>query len=254
MKVHLSGLRLRLHRALKSKEIKIRGVRLHASEGFVPRSVQSALYKKKWERAESRLLESVLRPQHRVLEIGAGIGFTSLLATKLTQEGQVLSYEANPAMRRVIEANFRLNDLTPNLRMRAITRDGSKVRFFVEQNPQSSSLLQRSQEATLIQVESDAIGDVIEAHRPDVILMDAEGAERELIAAANFETVDFLIIEFHRRLVGEAQADSSVRCLENSGFEVVKRLGKRHVLFENKGTNRESMGAAEARVQPHHAR
>ncbi len=211
--------RLGWHRVLRSAVVRIGGVRVHASENFVPRAVQAALFKGSYEERELHLLRAILRPGHRVLDIGAGIGLTSLLATRIVGEGRVLSYEANPAMRRVIEANFRLNGLTPNLRMKAVTADSRNVEFFQNADIVGSSMFDKGLETAPLVVGSDAIGDVVEEHRPNVVVMDAEGTEAELIPALNLGGVEYLLVEFHPRILGGERVDALVSGLGKAGFE-----------------------------------
>ena len=206
-------------RVLRTAVVRIDGVHVHTSENFVPRSVQAALFKGSYEERELHLLKRILRPGHRVLDIGAGIGLTSLLATRIVGEGRVLSYEANPAMRRVIEANFRLNGLTPNLRMKAVTADSRNVAFFQNADIVGSSMFDKGLETDPLMVGSDAIGDVVEEHRPNVVVMDAEGTEAELIPALNLDGVEYLLVEFHPRILGKERLDALVSDLGEAGFE-----------------------------------
>ena len=92
--------------------------------------VRSALFKGTYEDNERRLVRGLLKPGDRVLEIGTGIGLVSLVCAKICGAGNVLSYEANPQLERIIRKNYELNGLTPNLRMRAVTTDGRSVSFF----------------------------------------------------------------------------------------------------------------------------
>ena len=57
-------------------------------------------------------------------EIGCGIGLVSLVARKICTEGFVISYEANPQMETLIRKNYALNNLVPNLEMKAVSIDG----------------------------------------------------------------------------------------------------------------------------------
>ena len=217
-------------RLLNSKVVGVDGVRLHACADFVPRPVQTALFKGTYEGPERRLLKAVLRPGHRVLEVGAGIGLTGLLATRTVGEGRVLSYEPNPALERVIEANFRLNGLAPNLRMKALTSDGRDVRFFQNANLVGSSIFDRGLKAAPLMVGSDAIGEVVAAHRPDVIVMDAEGAEAELLPAVNAGAIAYLLVEFHPDILGADCVNSLVSGLGEAGLGTLTGDG-RIVLF-----------------------
>ena len=61
-----------------------------------------------------------------------------LVARKICTEG-ILSYEANPQMEKLIRKNYALNNLVPNLEMKAVSVDGEKVEFYIDPEVISSS-------------------------------------------------------------------------------------------------------------------
>jgi FkbM family methyltransferase len=66
-----------------------------------------------WEPLETALFARVLRPGDRVVDVGANIGWFSLLAARLVgPEGQVHSFEANRATFALLEDNLSLNACT----------------------------------------------------------------------------------------------------------------------------------------------
>ncbi len=225
------SVRLGWHRLLNARVVRIDGVRVHAGADFVPRNVQTALFKGTFEAAERHLLKLALRPGHRVLDVGAATGLTSLVASRIVSAERVLSYEPNPAMRRVFEANFRLNGLEPNLRAKALSADGRSVAFFQEADVVGSSTFDKGAGAAPTQVESDAIGAVVEAHRPHVIVMDAEGMEAELLTAAPLDGVECLVVEFHPQIIGTERVEALAAHLAQAGFGAAPESVGRVALF-----------------------
>jgi hypothetical protein len=69
-----------------------------------------------------------------------------------------VSYEANPRLKPVIEANSALNPAHPELRMRAIPSGSALVTFHKSDIVVSSSLYQRTKTHTSVMVESVALG------------------------------------------------------------------------------------------------
>ena len=159
------NLKLHWHRLLNLKEIVLDDVRIWTDAAAVPKFVRSALFKGTYEDNERRLVRGLLKPGDRVLEIGTGIGLVSLVCAKICGAENVLSYEANPQLERIIRKNYELNGLTPNLRMRAITTDGRPVSFFRNDNIVSSSIAERTGFAEKMSVESDRFDDIIGKHR-----------------------------------------------------------------------------------------
>ncbi|MDN3721453.1 hypothetical protein QW131_25420 [Roseibium salinum] len=91
---------------MKPSTIVIDGIRVTAELDYIPERIRKELYRKKnyEKKGELILARKTLRPDDRVLEVGAGTGFISLAcAKKICGPERVLSYEPNPAMKRVIE-------------------------------------------------------------------------------------------------------------------------------------------------------
>lgn len=212
--------RLHYHRIRNTPTVELDGLRIHAGKDRVPKFVRNVLYKGHYEDAERALLTSCVKPGDRVLEIGCGIGVVAMLANRLAGPGNVTSYEANTDLRSLIEANFALNGLVPNLRMRAITVDGAAVTFHRSDNVVSSSLYDRAEGQQEVTVESDALFDVLEELRPNTVIMDVEGAEIDLLAEGALKGVESLLVELHPHIVGQEKIDALLASLETRGFVV----------------------------------
>jgi FkbM family methyltransferase len=217
------------HRQRDTKILNLHRVKIHTGKGDVPKSVRSALFKGTYEEFECDLVKQHVTLGAKVLEIGTGIGLVSLMATRLSGEGNVLSHEANPKMEATIRANYALNGFEPNLRMEAVTADGRELTFFQDQNILSSSLYERDIESTKMVVPSVAINDVLKEHSPSVVLMDVEGAEVELLEVADLSTVQIMIIEMHPHIVGEDVIDGLIAGLNAQGFTAAGRQHKTYL-------------------------
>jgi FkbM family methyltransferase len=210
--------KLHWRRLLNVQEMTLDGVRVSTAPDTIPRFVRSALFKETYESHERHLARQLLRPGDRVLEIGTGIGVVSLLCAKICGVDNVLSYEANPILETVIRANYGLNGLTPNLRMRAITVEGEPITFFRSDNIVSSSTKDRGRHAEKMTVESDRFDDVLATHRPDVVIMDVEGAEIELLSSASLTGVEHIVVEIHPHITGEDKIIAMLARLKEIGF------------------------------------
>lgn len=135
-----------------------------------------------YEPPTSKLISQIVAPGDCVIDIGANIGFfTLLLAKQVGPTGHVFSFEAIPDLRAAIESNIRL-DQFENISLfdtAASDREGT-FEFFL--GPEShlgiSSLrpIQRASES--IQVKTtplDCLG--FEKHRIAMAKIDVEGAE-----------------------------------------------------------------------------
>lgn len=216
------------HRTVGTQTYELSGVRLRCGPNDLPRFVRGEIFKGTYEAAEARLVRRVVRPGTRVVEFGTGIGFISILCSQLAGQGNVRSYEANPHMEPVIRANYMLNGMEPDLVMRAVTVDGSPISFFRDDNILSSSTFDRDRQAQRIEVESDSIRAVLAEAGPEVVVMDIEGAETDVLAAASLAqtNVRALIIELHPHIVGENAVGAMIAKLHDDGFAVAAGEGK----------------------------
>ncbi len=212
------NIRRQWHLSLGTRRYDHWGVALNTGPDDLPESVRSHIFKGGYEAVEAELVSDIVRPGDRVLEVGTGIGFVSILCTKLAGQGRVTSYEANPKLEPTIRANYALNALQPDLRMKAVTVDGTQISFFANDNILSSSLIDRNLSATEITVETDAMADVMAEVQPDVIVMDVEGAETELLPAADLSGVRALIIEVHPHIIGAEAIERMDFALADQGF------------------------------------
>lgn len=217
---------LHWRRLLNRQTVDYDGVKISTDPTKIPRSVRSALFKGRYEDHERKLVKSMLKPGDRVLEIGAGIGFISVLCARICGEGNVRSQEANPKLEAIIRHNYSLNGIKPDLRMRAVTLDGQTVSFYRNDNIISSSTLERDQKAEKIVVESDPIDVAINDHRATVVIMDVEGAETELLARASLADVKLIIVEVHPHITGDEPVTAMREALTTKGFALVDQAHK----------------------------
>lgn len=226
----MSNLFLHLRRLQNPAAITYRGVRIGTARDAIPRSVRSALFKGRYESHECDLVERLVSPGSRVLEIGTGIGVVSLLATRLAGEGLVLSCEANPSLEPLIRGNYALNGWTPNLRMQAVTADGRSLTFYQNDNLLTSSAHDRQLAGKSLTVQSVAIAELISSHRPEILIMDVEGAEVELLPAADLAAIRAIVVEVHPHIVGDDAIVTLETTLGSAGFRITDRQHKTWLL------------------------
>jgi FkbM family methyltransferase len=226
----MRNLKMHWRRWRDIRTLRIRGVLVGTAKDTTPHSVRNALFKGNYEAHECDIVERIVRRGDRILEIGAGIGLVSLLSTRLAGEGQVLSCEANPALEPVIRANYALNGWKPNLRMGAVAASSGTVTFHQNDNLLSSSRIDRKLSGKAIDVEANAMDELLRAHDANVIIMDVEGSETELLASADLAKVESIIVEMHPHIVGEDEISKLFAKLKADGFTVKDQRHKTYLL------------------------
>jgi FkbM family methyltransferase len=171
------------------------------------------------------LIREALTSADRVVEIGGGIGFVSLLCAKICGPQNVLTYEANSKMVATIQRNYALNNLTPTLRSKAVTASDREVTFFISDNIISSSLHERKEGRAQI-IPADPLDEVIAEWKPTALVMDVEGAETSILPASALTGVKKLIMELHPHIVGEAAIADLKGYLQKLGFAEKRAIHK----------------------------
>lgn len=193
------------------------GVKLPTDPDLVPEFVIELIYAERYERQEAEICLKELRYGDRVLELGAGIGFIGSLAAKICGSENVRTYEANPSVEPIVRRTHKLNGVTPDLRMQAVTKATGPIKFFVNENVVSSSLKDRDFGGG-ITVDGIALKDAIADFRPTVIVCDIEGAEVDVFTAAELSGVERILIELHPKIVGTAENEAFLKMLEDKGL------------------------------------
>ncbi|MDX0630158.1 FkbM family methyltransferase [Sinorhizobium medicae] len=214
----IRSLRKRFRRAFKPRTVSIFGVKLIAADERVPPYLQDLMYREVYEDTERNILLKILKPSARVLEIGTGVGFIAALAAAICGQDNVSTYEANSSLASLIRDNSRLNQLEPHLVLKAVTSDGRTVSFHQAENVISSSIFDRKIVGHTIEVESVKFSHILDRHRPDVLIMDVEGAEDELLRIPGFGSVQHIPVELQPHIIGRDKVDELKRIVELRGF------------------------------------
>ncbi|MFC5069268.1 FkbM family methyltransferase [Flaviflagellibacter deserti] len=222
----LTNLRALTLRALRARTATIDGV-LVSTDPNDPllRPIRAKIFKGVYEAPERALLKMLLTPEDRVLDIGACTGLIASLSAMTVGSENVVAYEANPRLQKLILCNFALNGVSPHLHMKAITADGRAVTLHITGNLFSSSLIDRQHQTDTESIPSEPIAAVLEKERPTLVSMDVEGAEEELIGATEFPGVRKILIETHPHIVDPEQPARVVRRLAALGFQQLRTEG-----------------------------
>ena len=226
----LRSLHWRWHRLIGTRERVHYGVRLSTAKGQVPERVRKEIYQGSYERQEAELVARAVHPGDKVLEIGMGVGFVSVLATQAAGPGNVLSFEANPNCAPHIRDTFERNGLTPNFELKAISTDGAPLTFFAAANIISSSQYDRGLDGKEITVPSTRLEEALTQSGAEVMIMDVEGAEIGLLESPAVDQLRTMILETHPHVVGQEATEAMLASLAARGFVQEAKIGKNVLL------------------------
>jgi FkbM family methyltransferase len=158
----------------------------------VPREMinQSLFLYGTFEISETRLIQSLLREGMTFLDIGANIGYYTVIGARLVgPTGKVHCFEPHSEIRTQLEENVARNGYqNVVVHAEAMAERTGTVSFFVsadEQNQGTSSIVRGSGEKVARQVPSVCLDEFVTRLNPprlDLIKMDIEGAELQVIA------------------------------------------------------------------------
>lgn len=197
--------------------------------GFSPHVIQDGY----WEYWLTQFMARVVKPGNSVIDIGANVGYYSvLLADLVGSNGRLIAVEPNPLMFALLQKNLQVNGFAANstsLNM-AITRDVSSANttFFVPFNePKNGRLVFGGENVEFLRQHGDVfdvrLGALTHEDVPsvDFIKIDVEGAEMDVL-----DSLSDTIERHHPQIICE------VNFARGYTFEeVAKRLGVDGKLF-----------------------
>lgn len=177
----------------------------------------------------------VVRPEDRIVEMGAGIGVVGAVAAHQGKPERVVSFEANPALIEHIEALYALNGLEDRICVRncVVLSDPDApetVTFHVHASYLGSSLIEpEARRSTAVEVPSTSWDSVREEIAPTILICDIEGGELDFLRHADLSGLRAVVMEFHPGAYGREGMRECKRILETAGFAKVEEVSTRLV-------------------------
>lgn len=205
-------LEFRLKRRFR-KQKNHRGILLDLTRPEIDGPVRDRILRGRYEQAECGILNRLLGPESRLLELGSCVGFLSAFAAKRCGDANVMTIEANPELLDLIAHTHALNDVHPRvLSGLADIVDGAARDFFVQGAVWASSALDEAGGRRITQQTID-VNRVIREFAPTVLMMDIEGAEVDLLPFIELGSVEHVIVEFHPDKTGDRPISRSIQSL-----------------------------------------
>lgn len=177
-----------------------------------------------FETSERALLTRFLRPDDRVLDLGAGAGVVSLTAARIVGPGAVTAVEANPQMHRALRRNFHRNDAEAIrlIKGAVVAADHADAQITLNVNPGfwSASVHQNPRLRSMpMQVPAKRLPQLLRTSGATAIVMDIEGAEREVLRAALPPQIRLIVLELHPNHYGADGVTEVIDALTARGFK-----------------------------------
>lgn len=183
----------------------INGIKLAIEPEVMSPTMIEVIESGKYEGTEAREIARIVQPGERIVELGAGIGFIALTALRTGKVARLASFEANPRLIPVIEANARMNGLAFEVIHAVVDphEDGGTVPFYVRRDFWASSLAPGPWgfEAE-VAVPRVSFASVRERYRPTMLIVDIEGAEEHLFRDVALTGIRKVYVELHQNVIG----------------------------------------------------
>jgi len=198
----------------------LHGINVPIEQRDVSPIIWQALMDGSYESKEAKQVPSCLRPGDRILELGAGIGVITTLMAKVPNV-QIWSFDANPSTIELARLVAEANGISNAVFKHGLLSPGAPNvhTFYVRRDFWMSSLseIQGPYETTL-QITSTNIDMFLTENSINVLVMDVEGAERDILKLASLETIDRIILELHDHLYGLAGVRDIFAAMHRHGF------------------------------------
>jgi FkbM family methyltransferase len=136
-----------------------------------------------WEPAESLCLARMLGPGMHVLDVGAHLGYYSLLcARRVGPRGSVLAVEPEPENFRLLQANLLLNDVRNVIARRLAAADArGRAALHLSDDNFGDHRLQAVAGRRRVDVETMSLDEALAGALPDFVKIDTQGAEPRVL-------------------------------------------------------------------------
>jgi FkbM family methyltransferase len=217
-----------------------RGMKIPKHPQLTTGNVRVSLKEGVYERKECDAVMRVVRPGTRVLELGGGIGYMSTLLSVKKKVASVTTYEANPTLIPYIRSVHEANEVT-NVEVRNALLSpeaGDPVPFYIRKSFLGSSMDPDVEPENIVSTEMvarHAIGTVLEDVKPEVLVCDIEGAEADLLPAADWSGLEAAIIELHPQWIGQKGVQAVFDCMQKAGLTYFPKASEGKVVCFRKG-------------------
>ncbi|MFO7920729.1 FkbM family methyltransferase [Rhodobacteraceae bacterium W635] len=203
-------------------QVTLNDIILDLPDGFAPPALLRRLESGEFESVEAAAARARVAPGMPVLDLGGGLGVVSTILARGAGAENLVSVEANPALIPVLRANLERNGqgAARVLHGAVVGGDGGgRSRFQIPRGILGSSLARPGvPEDEVTEVPSLGLQTLLYDHRPELVMMDVEGAEEHLFDQPWNPELRFLVLELHPPRYPERVIKQIVDCMSDTGL------------------------------------
>lgn len=182
----------------------------------------------RYEWNEAAAIRHHVKQGDRVLDLGAGAGYISILAGQKAGAENVIAVDGNPMMAEALRHNLDRNGAEETMMLEgAVVADSyDEETVLYAQRPAfwSAGLAQPdTNPEVIVEVPALPLSELFEAYKPTVVSMDVEGGELELCQQIWPDYVRLVIMEIHPNVYGSSGTKALVDGMSDNNFTLHPR-------------------------------
>lgn len=201
--------------------IETNGIKVPFVPSIITPKIERPMRNNRYEAGECKLMREILKPGDRVLELGAGVGLISSVASQVEGVQSVTSIEANPDLIPLIKETHRLNGIKNVELLNGVVVASKQKRspFYLRADFWASSMEPESRPFKKKKhLNCHNIDDLVADKKPTVIICDIEGGELGLFDNVDLSGVRAMVLEFHPKVYGESNVTAITESLQAKGL------------------------------------
>ncbi len=213
-----------------TKILEISGVRIPYDDTIITPKIARSIEKGRYENDEVTGTPKFIKPDDRVIELGAGIGFIStFIATSLGVKN-IMCVEADPNLCKFIRTVHKENGVTTaevrNVVALNDAGDVGMIDFYVREPFWSSSLDGEDEYVKSVEVQTIHLSSLIKEFNANTLIVDIEGGERDLFSPLDLTGIDKVFLEIHTRKIKRIGIKMCFDALSDCGFAYDQQVSR----------------------------
>ncbi|MEM7566702.1 MAG: FkbM family methyltransferase [Pseudomonadota bacterium] len=218
------------------ERVQVHGFQLDIDPAQDPFGVVKGILKGWYEASEVKVARALLKPEDRVVELGAGLGMVTCALSAIVGPANVIAFEPNAEIAPRARHHLALNGFDTRVEeglcrpraclaqtQQARPESPAKARFRLAKAFWASGLEAEGRDGgdgPLVDVAVRPLEDVLAAHRASILVMDIEGGEIEILEEADLTGLRAIALETHEGMVGRGRTNAAIRAACARGFDI----------------------------------
>jgi len=210
--------------------LKIEGVRIPYEPSIITPKIARSIKKGRYENDEVTGTPKFIKPDDRVIELGAGIGFISSFISTALGVKNVMCIEADPNLCSFIKTVHKENGITTaEVRNVVALNDAGTpgmADFYVREPFWTSSLDDEDEYVKSVKVPTVHLSSLIKEFNANTLIVDIEGGERDLFSPLDLSGIDKVFLEIHTRKIKRIGIKMCFDALSECGFAYDQQVSR----------------------------